>query len=93
MSTAGRVPALEAEEAAGLHLMRIAMDRGENRRAEIEESFDKALRLLEAATAKGRMGRLRLLAAALRQQASPLFVEERSPHGLADLLNLLLDLV
>jgi glutamate dehydrogenase len=73
--------------------MRIAMDRGENRRAEIEESFDKALRLLEAATAKGRMGRLRLLAAALRQQASPLFVEERSPHGLADLLNLLLDLV
>ncbi len=73
--------------------MKIAMDKGDNQRAEIEEAFEQALSLLQPAAAKARMRRLRLLAAAFGQQVSPFFVAEQSSHGLAELLDLLLDLV
>ncbi len=73
--------------------MEIAMAKGDNQQAEIEEAFQQALTLLEPAAAKARMRRLRRLASALGRQISPFFVAEQSPHGLAELLDLLLDLV
>jgi glutamate dehydrogenase len=73
--------------------MKIQIDRGADRRAELEKALAEALRLLEAETGQERLQRLRWLTDAFLRQASPSFGIGKSPRRLADLLNLFLDFV
>jgi glutamate dehydrogenase len=73
--------------------MKIRVERGEDRREELEKALIRAGRLLREEADPDRLHRLDILIGAFRHHASPSFASGRSTRRIAELLNLFLDFI